>query len=94
MNEVLATWQIIVALLAGVVVHIAKKASTRKMENKAFSLKAYLLGNPYQTVTMLGGVVGAYFLLISGDASTITLSAAFTAGVAANSLSDMAKGSR
>lgn len=94
MNEVLATWQIIAALIAGVIVHIAKKASTRKMENKAFNLRNYLLGNPYQTVTMVGGIIGAYFLLVSNPVASITLSAAFTAGVAANSLSDMAKGSR
>ena len=88
----------ILALLAGVIVHIAKKAgqlyqaSKSNIDLPAFSLKNYLLGHPYQTFLTFASAGGLYLVLLSGDA--LTLSSAFLAGVAANSLGDVAKGSR
>ncbi len=82
----------IAALFAGVIVHIFKKAATMKAGDPAFSLKDYLAGHPYQTVSMFGAAAGAYFGLISAD--SLTVSAAFLAGIAANSLSDAAPGNR
>ncbi len=88
----------IAALLAGVIVHIAKKAGQLFQAAKldidlpAFSLKDYLLGHPYQTFLTFATAGGLYLGLVTGDA--LTLSSAFLAGVAANSLGDVAKGSR
>jgi hypothetical protein len=89
MKEYLPT---IAALFAGVVVHIFKKAATMKASDAAFSLKDYLMGHPYQTVSMFGAAAGAYLTLQA--TGSLTLSAAFLAGIAANSLSDAAPGSR
>lgn len=95
MKEYLPT---IVALIAGIVVHIAKKAgqlfqaARNNIGAPAFSLKDYLLGHPYQTFLTFASGGGLYLGLLSGDA--LTLSSAFLAGVAANSLGDVAKGSR
>jgi len=82
----------LVALLAGVVVHIAKKAMTARQANENFSLKDYLLGHPYQTFLTFASAGGVYLGLLSGDA--LTLSSAFLGGVAANSLGDVASGNR
>jgi len=82
----------IIALIAGVALHIFKKAATRRQENRNFVLKDYLMDYPYQTISMFGAAGGAYLALVS--AGSLTLSAAFLAGVAANSLSDAAPGSR
>ena len=80
------------ALLGGVIVHILKKAATQRQANANFSLKDYLLGHPYQTLSMFGAAAGAYFGLFSAE--SLTLSSAFLAGIAANSLSDAAPGNR
>ena len=88
----------IAALLAGVIVHIAKKAgqlhqaSLKDPSKPRFSLKAYLMGHPYQTFLTFASAGGIYLGLATGDA--LTLSSAFLAGVAANSLGDVAKGNR
>lgn len=82
----------IVAMLFGVVVHIAKKAMTLKDRDPTFSLKDYLLGHPYQTFLTFASAAGVFLGLISGDA--LTLSSAFLGGVAANSLGDAAPGER
>ncbi len=95
MKEYLPT---IAALLVGVIVHIAKKAGQLFQAARAdptlkpFSLKDYLAGHPYQTFMTFASAGGIYLGLISGDA--LTLSSAFLAGVAANSLGDVAKGTR
>lgn len=95
MKEYLPT---IAALLVGVSVHIAKKAgqlyqAARKDPGAPkFSLKNYLLGHPYQTFLTFAGAGGVYLGLMSGDA--LTLSSAFLAGIAANSLGDIAPGKR
>ena len=83
----------ILAMLAGVVVHIIKKAATQRAEDPKFSLKDYLIGHPYQTLSLFGAGAGAYFALSSVDGG-ITLGAAFVAGIAANSMSDAAPGHR
>ena len=63
-----------------------------KAGDPAFSLKNYLMGHPYQTISMFGAAFGIYFGLVTAD--SLTLSAAFLGGVAANSASDAAPGSR
>jgi len=82
----------LLALLAGVIVHIVKKAATKYQADKSFSLWAYLTGHPYQTFLTFASAGGVYLGLLSGDA--LTLSSAFLGGVAANSLGDVAKGDR
>ena len=82
----------LLALLGGVVVHIAKKAGQMYQEDKSFKLWDYLTSHPYQTFLTFASAGGIYLGLVSGDA--LTLSSAFLAGVAANSLGDVAKGSR
>ena len=89
MMEYLAT---IIALLAGVMVHIAKKAGQQYQKDKSFSLKDYLLGHPYQTFLTFAAAGGVYLGLLSGDA--LTLSSAFLGGVASNSFGDIAPGKR
>ena len=89
MNEYLPT---MLALVAGVVVHVVKKAAERQQADISFSLKDYLLQYPYQTFSLFGGAIGAYLALLSAD--SLTLSSAFLAGVAVNSMSGIAKGNR
>ena len=80
------------ALFAGIIVHVMKKVIERRQQNVNFSLKDYLMQYPYQTVTCVMMGVGAYFGLISGD--SLTMSSAFLAGIASNSLAGAAPGSR
>ena len=82
------------ALALGVVAHIFKKGAKARMTDETFSIKAYLVGHPYQTVLMVIMSMGSYFQLISDPSAPITLFAAFMAGVASNSLADMAPGGR
>jgi len=82
----------IIALLAGVLVHIVKKGAQKYQVDKTFSLWNYLAGHPYQTFLTFASAGGVYLGLLSGDA--LTLSSAFLGGVAANSLGDVAKGDR
>ncbi len=88
----------ILALLSGVIVHIAKKAgqlyqaSLKDPNAPRFSLWDYLAGHPYQTFLTFASAGGVYLGLVTGDA--LTLSSAFLGGVAANSLGDVAKGDR
>lgn len=82
----------VVAMLFGVSVHIAKKAMQEFQKDSTFSLWDYLLGHPYQTFLTFAAGAGGYLGLLSGDA--LTLSSAFLAGVAANSLADIAPGNR
>ncbi len=79
-------------LFAGVAVHIAKKAGQMYQADKSFKLWEYLSGHPYQTFLTFASAGGLYLGLVTADA--VTLSSAFLAGVAANSLGDVAKGSR
>lgn len=82
----------LLALLAGVIVHIVKKGAQKYQVDKTFSLWDYLVGHPYQTFLTFASAGGVYLGLLSGDA--LTLSSAFLGGVAANSLGDVAKGDR
>lgn len=84
----------VVALVFGVMVHIAKKAAKMRLTDEMFSLKDYLIGHPYQTFVAFGMTVGAYLQLVYGAEGPISLFGAFTAGVAANSLADLAPGDR
>ncbi len=82
----------IIALLAGVIVHIMKKAAQLHQQDKSFKLGEYLLGYPYQTFLTFAAAGGMYLGLLTGDA--LSLSSAFLAGVASNSLGDIAPGDR
>jgi hypothetical protein len=82
----------IVAMLAGVIVHIMKKAMQMRQQNRNFRLKEYLVDHPYQT--FLTFAAGAGGLLTLGAAGALEPAAAFFAGVAANSLGDIAPGER
>jgi len=82
----------VLALLAGIVVHMVKKGAQKYQADKTFSLWDYLLGHPYQTFLTFAAGGGLYLGLVSGDA--VTLCAAFFAGVASNSLGDCAPGDR
>ncbi len=82
----------LLALLAGVIVHIVKKGAQKYQVDKTFSLWDYLVGHPYQTFLTFASAGGVYLGLVTGDA--LTLSSAFLGGVAANSLGDVAKGDR
>ncbi len=82
----------LLALLAGVIVHIVKKGAQKYQADKSFSLWNYLAGHPYQTFLTFAAAGGVYLGLVSGDA--LTLSSAFLGGVAANSLGDIAPGDR
>ena len=82
----------LLALLAGVIVHIVKKGAQQYQKDKTFSLWNYLVGHPYQTFLTFAAAGGVYLGLVSGDA--LTLSSAFLGGVAANSLGDIAPGDR
>lgn len=81
------------AMLLGVVTHILKKAMKYRQQDVTFKLREYLLGHPYQTaLTFIAGAGGYLTLLVGGDG--VDLAAAFFAGVAANSLGDLAPGDR
>lgn len=82
----------LLALLAGITIHIIKKGGQKYHADKTFSLWDYLVGHPYQTFLTFAAGGGMYLALVSGDA--VTLSAAFLAGVASNSLGDIAPGDR
>lgn len=98
MDALIENYPTILALLGGVIVHIAKKAgqlfqaAQKDSSLPRFSLKDYFMGHPYQTFMSFASAAGLYFGLMQGDA--LTLSSAFLAGVAANSLGDIAKGDR
>jgi len=88
----------LVALFAGVLTHILKKAmklnqaSKRDISLPKFDLSDYLLGHPYQTVLTFIAGGGCYLALM--ESGPVSVSAAFLAGVAANSLGDIAPGDR
>lgn len=88
------------AMLAGVVTHILKKAMKLRQLNAEFDLSDYLVGHPYQTALTFIAGTGAYLTLLSTgsvDAAApvvSNLAPAFFAGVAANSLGDIAAGDR
>lgn len=88
------------AMLAGVVTHILKKAMKLRQLNATFRLGDYLVGHPYQTALTFIAGAGAYLTLMatgSVDAAApvvSNLAPAFFAGVAANSLGDIASGER
>lgn len=82
----------VLAMLAGVVTHIVKKVIERRQKNADFSLREYLLAYPYQTYFVIMSGIGGYLVLMT--AGSLTVSSAFLAGVAANSLGDIGPGSR
>ena len=82
----------IVAMLFGVAVHIAKKAAKFKLQDQSFNLKNYLVDHPYQTFLSFAAGIGGLLTLYA--AGTLEPAAAFFAGVAANSLGDIAPGNR
>lgn len=88
----------LLVMFAGIVTHILKKAMTLNMKAKSagekFNLKDYLMGHPYQTTLTFIAGGGAYLALMDSTTGLVSLSAAFFAGVAANSLGDIAPGSR
>ena len=91
----------VLAMLAGVCTHILKKAMKENQLAKLdpaippFNLKEYLVGHPYQTVLTFVAGGGAYLTLWENSPEhVVMLSAAFLAGVAANSIGDIAPGDR
>lgn len=82
----------IAALIGGTAVHIVKKVVERRQQNKAFSLKEYLVAYPYQT--FLSTMAGGFGYVTLWMAGTLDPASAFLAGVAANSLGDIAPGNR
>lgn len=86
-------------MILGVVTHILKKAM--KLNQQAamdplvpkFKLKDYIAGHPYQTALTFIAGGGAYLMLMDGLAAP-DWAGAFFAGVAANSLGDLAPGDR
>lgn len=86
-------------MLLGVVTHILKKAMklnhTARMDPAVppFKLRDYLVGHPYQTALTVIAGGGAYLMLMEGMLPP-DWAAAFFAGVAANSLGDIAAGDR
>lgn len=77
-------------LLFGVIAHIVKKVIEQRESDKTFSLKRYLVENPYKTfmvfVYAVGGAVGLY---MDGSLSLYT---AIVTGAAANSFSGKGAG--
>lgn len=94
MKELLTPFMPVLAMMFGMMVHISKKAAEARLADATFKLKDYLLSHPYQTFTSFGLAVGAYFQLTADPTAPVTLFAAFTAGVAVNSLADLAPGKR
>jgi hypothetical protein len=83
----------IVAMLFGVITHILKKAMKLRFQNSSFDLSDYLIGHPYQTALTFIAGAGCYLSLMEAGGAP-SLAAAFFAGVAANSLGDIAPGER
>jgi hypothetical protein len=77
-------------LLLGIVAHIIKKVIEQRELDKTFSLKRYLVENPYKTFMVLvyaiGGAAGLHM-----DGS-LTLYTAIVTGAAANSFSGKGAG--
>lgn len=76
--------------LVGVAGHVLKKVIQQRESDKTFSLKRYLMENPYKTAMTVfyagGGVAGLYF------SDTATFYTAIVTGFAANSLSGKSDG--
>lgn len=89
----------IALMLLGVITHILKKAMTLNQAAAKdplvprFKLKEYLIGHPYQTALTFIAGGGAYLMLMDGITAP-DWAGAFFAGVAANSLGDIAAGDR
>ena len=77
-------------LLFGIAAHIVKKVVEQRETDKTFSLKRYLVENPYKTfmvvVYAFGGAAGLYM-----DGS-LTFYTALITGAAANSFSGKGSG--
>lgn len=77
-------------LLLGIIAHIVKKVIEQRELDKTFSLKRYLVENPYKTFMVLvyaiGGAAGLHM-----DGS-LTLYTAIVTGAAANSFSGKGAG--
>lgn len=90
----------LVAMLAGVVTHILKKAmklnqlARNSIDVPPFDLSEYLAGYPYQTALTFIAGAGAYLTLMTNAGGAPDVASAFFAGVAANSLGDIAPGDR
>lgn len=80
------------AMLLGTTGHIAKKIAEQRQKDITITLRSYLLRYPFQTYSMIIINIGAYGLLFA--TGTMNLSSALLAGIASNSVSDLAPGER
>jgi hypothetical protein len=77
-------------LLLGIVAHIVKKVIEQRELDKTFSLKRYLMENPYKTfMVVVYAVGGAAGLHMDGS---LTVYTALITGAAANSFSGKGAG--
>jgi len=77
-------------LLLGIIAHIVKKVIEQRELDKTFSLKRYLVENPYKTfMVLVYAVGGAAGLHMDGS---LTLYTAIVTGAAANSFSGKGSG--
>jgi hypothetical protein len=77
-------------LLLGIVAHIVKKVIEQRELDHSFSLKRYLVENPYKTfMVLVYAVGGAAGLHMDGS---LTLYTAIVTGAAANSFSGKGSG--
>jgi len=85
----------VLALIAGIASHITKKAAKLRLQDETFRLGDYLMGHPFQTFSTLFAAGGAYLVLWENSPDNIVIaSAAYLAGIAANSVGDLAPGQR
>lgn len=79
-------------MLLGVVAHIVKKVYEARKKDKKLHLKAYLMEYPYQTfLVFVAGIISYSTLVAEADpGEPVSALAAFFAGIAANSLGDIA----
>ena len=76
-------------MVVGVILHIVKKVmQVRNNQNRNFTLKGYFVTYPYRTVLTFGaGFIGYLTLVMDGSLGYVS---AVMAGIAANSLGDVA----
>lgn len=81
---------IIGGLLLGVAAHIIKKVIEQRQSDSTFSMKKYLMENPYKTfMVVFYAAAGAAGLYMDG---TLTIYTAIVTGAAANSFSGKGSG--
>lgn len=81
----LETLWIILALVAGITGHIVKKIVEKRETDAGFSLKRFLMENPYKTFMTMFYAVGGALLLTQMD--QLSVYTALLTGFSANSLS-------